>query len=168
MSGRTVQLQEVCRIIQGGRLGLSGNDFVPEGYPAYGAGGINGFLPTYEFDEPAVVLSAIGARCGKCFYAEGKWHSLANTQLIFPDLKIVDAKFLWYQLNDERRWPRSGTGQPFIKPADVKNHRIFLPPLPEQRRIAAILDQADALRTKRRAQRAARSREQFIEFMPMF
>jgi type I restriction enzyme, S subunit len=151
VSGATVQLQDVSRIVQGGRLGLSGNDFVPEGYPAYGAGGINGFLPGFEFDEPAVVLSAIGARCGKCFYAEGKWHSLANTQLIFPDPERVDPKFLWYQLNDERRWHRSGTGQPFIKPADVKTHRVFLPALPEQRRIAEILDKADALRAKRRA-----------------
>jgi type I restriction enzyme S subunit len=112
---------------------------------------MNGFLPDYEFDEPAVVLSAIGARCGKCFFAEGKWASLANTQVIFPDPARADAKFLWYQLNDERRWHRSGTGQPFIKPADVKAQRVVLPPLPEQRRIAEILDKADALRAKRRA-----------------
>ncbi len=106
---------------------------------------------THEFDEPAVVLSAIGARCGKCFFADGKWVSLANTQLIFPDSGRADCKFLWYQLNDEGRWHRSGTGQPFIKPSDVKAHRVFLPPLPEQRRIAEILDKADALRAKRRA-----------------
>jgi restriction endonuclease S subunit len=148
---KVLQLQDFCRIVQGGRLGLSGNDFVPNGFPAYGAGGLNGYLPEYEFDEPAVVLSAIGARCGKCFYADGKWTSLANTQLIFPDPAKADAKFLWYQLNDEARWHRSGTGQPFIKPADVKTHRVYLPPLPEQRRIAAILDKADELRAKRRA-----------------
>ena len=150
-SAESVPLQSFCRIVQGGRLGLSGNDFVPSGFPAYGAGGVNGYLATHEFDEPGVVLSAIGARCGKCFFADGKWISLANTQLIFPDPARADCKFLWYQLNDERRWHRSGTGQPFIKPADVKAHRVFLPPLPEQRRIAEILDKVDALRAKRRA-----------------
>ncbi len=149
--GVSVPLQDFCRIVQGGRLGLSGNDFVPEGFPAYGAGGINGYLGTDEFDEPAVVLSAIGARCGKCFFADGKWISLANTQLIFPDPSRADCKFLWYQLNDEARWHRSGTGQPFIKPSDVKAHRVLLPPLPEQRRIAEVLDRAAALRAKRRA-----------------
>ena len=151
MSGMTAQLQEFCRIIQGGRLGLSGNDFVSTGFPAFGAGGMNGFLSEYEFEETAIVLSSIGARCGKCFYAQGKWTSLANTQLIFPDPSRADPKFLWFQLNDEKRWYRSGTGQPFIKPSDVKAHRVFLQPLPEQRRIAAILDRADALRAQRRA-----------------
>jgi type I restriction enzyme S subunit len=145
------QLQEFCRIIQGGRSGLSGNDFVPEGIPAYGAGGLNGYLPTHEFDESAVILSSIGARCGKCFYADGKWASLANTQLIFPDTTKADVRFLWIQLNDESRWHRSGTGQPFIKPSDVKAHRVLLPPLAEQRRIAEVLDRAEALRAKRRA-----------------
>lgn len=143
-------LEEFCKIVQGGRLKLSGNDFVDSGYPAYGAGGLNGYLPTAEFGQEAVILSAIGARCGKCFYVKGEWTSLANTQLIFPDSMKADAKFLWYQLNDEKRWPRNGAGQPFIKPSDVKRHLVHLPPLDEQRRIAAILDQADSLRRKRR------------------
>ena len=144
------ELANVARVVQGGRHGLSGNHFVPEGYPAYGAGGLNGYLATYEFDEPAVVLSAIGARCGKCFPASGKWSSLANTQVILPDPAKVDARFLWYQLNDELSWPRAGTAQPFIKPLTVKTRKVYLPPLPEQRRIADILDRADAVRRKRK------------------
>jgi type I restriction enzyme S subunit len=129
---------------------------------------MNGLLPNYEFDEPAVVLSSIGARCGKCFFVKGKWSSLANTQVIRPDPELADAKFLWFQLNDEKRWPRSGTGQPFIKPSDVKSHRIYLPPLPEQRRIAAILDKADALRAKRREALAQLDRLAQSIFVEMF
>jgi type I restriction enzyme S subunit len=150
MSASTARLKDVCKVVQGGRLKLSGHHFVEHGYPAYGAGGLNGYLDQAEFETPAVVLSSIGARCGKCFLAEGKWTSLANTQLIFPNSGIVDVRFLWHQLNDEKRWHRSGSAQPFIKPSDVKSHQIFLPSLSEQRRIAAILDKADALRTMRR------------------
>jgi len=161
-------LSDFCTIIQGGRHGLSGNDFVSEGYPAYGAGGLNGFLDTYEFEHPAVILSSIGARCGKCFYASGRWSSLANTQVIVPDENKADPRFLWFQLNDEGRWHRSGTGQPFIKPSDVKAHRVFLPPIEDQRRIAAILDQADALRTKRREALALLDELQRGIFVDMF
>jgi type I restriction enzyme, S subunit len=144
-----ITLQEVAKIVQGGRHGLSGNQFVTTGFPAYGAGGLNGYLPNFEFNRDAVILSSIGARCGKCFFARGKWSSLANTQVILPEGKIADAKFLWFQLNDERRWPRSGTGQPFIRPSDVKEHIVILPPLSEQKRIAALLEKADRLRRTR-------------------
>lgn len=150
MSHSEVSLQDIATIVQGGRLKLSGQHFVEVGYPAYGAGGVNGYLEHAEFDQPAVVLSSIGARCGKCFLAEGKWTSLANTQVIIPDQQKADVRFLWYQLNNESRWHRSGSAQPFIKPSDVKAHKVYLPSLAEQRRIAAILDKADVLRAKRR------------------
>ncbi|MER8966664.1 restriction endonuclease subunit S [Mesorhizobium sp. M0808] len=147
-----VELQQIADFVQGGRHGLSGKNFVANGFPAYGAGGVNGFLPEPEFNRDAVILSAIGARCGKCFLAEGQWSSLANTQVIFPDSKKADVRFLWYQLNDEARWPRRGLAQPFIRPSDVRAHKVFLPPLDEQRRIAAILDKGDGLRrTRKRA-----------------
>lgn len=147
----SAKLADVATIHSGGRLGLSGNDFVADGtVPAYGAAGLNGYLDTAEYDDAAaVILSSIGARCGKCFLAVGSWTSLANTQVILPDPTAADPKFLWYQLNDERRWHRSGSAQPFIKPSDVKAHEVYLPPLVEQRRIAAILDHAVAIDAKR-------------------
>ena len=70
--------------------------------------------------------------------------------MIFPNAKLGHVRFLWYQLNDESLWHRSGTAQPYIKPSDVKARKVYLPPLAEQKRIAGILDAADALRTKRR------------------
>ncbi len=44
----------------------------------------------------------------------------------------------------------SGANLPRLSPAVLSQFPIPLPPLPEQRRIAAILDHADALRAKRR------------------
>ncbi len=146
-----VRLDSICSIVQGGRHKLSGKHFIDDGgYPAYGAGGHNGNLPSYEFDKPGIVLSAIGARCGKCFQPAGRWSSLANTSVFFPDENRVDIRFLWYQLNDELSWHRSGTAQPYIKPSDIKGRKVHVPPLKKQKRIAAILDAADDLRAKRR------------------
>ena len=45
----------------------------------------------------------------------------------------------------------TGASYPAVSDAIVKASSIPLPPLPEQRRIAAILDQADELRAKRRS-----------------
>lgn len=147
-------LAQVATIHGGGRLRLSGKDFVSAGIPAYGAGGLNGHVETPEYEgRDAIILSSIGARCGKCFLATGSWTTLANTQVILPH-ENVDTRFLWRQLNDERSWHRSGTAQPFIKPSDVKTRQVWLPSLDEQRRIASIFDEADAIRAKRRAQLA--------------
>ncbi|MDY6811781.1 MAG: restriction endonuclease subunit S, partial [Actinomycetota bacterium] len=44
----------------------------------------------------------------------------------------------------------SGANLPRLSPSELEKFEIPLPPLPEQRRIAAILDHADALRAKRR------------------
>ncbi|MFT4034437.1 MAG: restriction endonuclease subunit S [Patulibacter sp.] len=146
-----VELQTIARVQGGGSLKLSSADFVDGGAtPAFGAGGQNGRVAVAEFDRSGIVLSANGARCGKCFLTPGPFTSLANTQIILADEARVDQRFLWYQLNDERRWSKSGTAQPFIKPSDVKRHPVWLPPLEEQRRIADVLDRADALRAMRR------------------
>ncbi|UJW79884.1 restriction endonuclease subunit S [Hydrogenophaga sp. SL48] len=45
----------------------------------------------------------------------------------------------------------TGANLPRLSPRVLASFEILLPPLPEQRRIAAILDQADTLRTQRRA-----------------
>ncbi|SDO07500.1 type I restriction enzyme, S subunit [Lutimaribacter pacificus] len=66
-----------------------------------------------------------------------------------PDL---DASFLYWWLDANRGYLQSlGTGATFkeVSKAVVQRIKIPLPPLEEQRRIAGILDQADALRRLR-------------------
>jgi type I restriction enzyme S subunit len=47
---------------------------------------------------------------------------------------------MYYYLNDEKKWPKSGTGQPFISPSVVKNLMVPFPSLPIQQKIVQILD----------------------------
>ncbi len=70
-----------------------------------------------------------------------------------PNPEIIDAKFLFHWLRTNRMYLESlGNGATFkeVSKATVSRIEIRLPPLPEQRRIATIMDQADALRAKRR------------------
>jgi type I restriction enzyme, S subunit len=70
-----------------------------------------------------------------------------------PDVAKLDAKFLFYWLRKNRPYLESlGNGATFreVSKAIVSQVEIPLPPLTEQQRIAAILDQAEALRAKRR------------------
>ncbi len=75
--------------------------------------------------------------------------------LIKPKKELVDSKYLVHLLNSvivERQADRlvRGIGVPDLHLIEIKKIKIPLPPLPEQKRIAEVLDCADALREKRR------------------
>lgn len=139
----TKQLKDIASVHGGGRLGFNKSDYVDHGIPAYSAAGQDGFVDVAEGEEPSIILSSIGARCGKSFLAEGPWATLANTQVITPDREVADASYLIGLLDNEDYWNRSGSAQPFIKPSDVKGAWVPLPPLDEQRRIAEVLRSMD-------------------------
>lgn len=119
--------------------------YTSSGVPAYSAAGQDGFVERVEFkDTNAVILSAIGANCGRCFLASGDFTTLANIQVIIPDPRKLEARFLYYRVNREGYWPRSGSAQPFIKPKDMKNCWIAFPDVEQQSKIAEVLDTLDA------------------------
>ncbi len=85
-----------------------------------------------------------------------------------PDAKRVDAQFLYqyFRLPStvERLLSRTqSTGVPHINLGILKRFPVILPPLPEQLRLAAILDQAESLRVKRR--QALERLEVFARFL---
>lgn len=72
---------------------------------------------------------------------------------LVPCVELLDAKFLYHWLRSRTAYLQGlGNGATFkeVSKATVSRVEIPLPPLAEQRRIAAILDHADALRAKRR------------------
>ena len=72
-----------------------------------------------------------------------------------PNADILDRRYLWYYLRSPQfvhfaNTRTSGANLPRVSMRAFWKHEIPLPPLPVQRRIAAVLDKADALRRKRR------------------
>lgn len=111
-------------------------------FPAFSASGQDVWHETYEYEGEAIVVSAVGSRCGKAFSAAGKWSAIANTHVVWPK-KEADIRFLHYYLNDENFWVKGGSGQPFVLFKQSFDKRVFLPPLPEQEKIAKILGSVD-------------------------
>jgi restriction endonuclease S subunit len=98
-------------------------------------------VPEAQYKGQGIVVSAVGARCGKTFQASGDWTAIANTHVLVPSKECeVDFKWLWYLTNDEDFWIRSGTAQPFVKVKDTLQRPQLIPPLDEQKRIVEALD----------------------------
>lgn len=94
--------------------------YVDAGYVAFSAAGPDGFVPDYEVDGPGVVLSAVGAKCGRTFWASGKWSSIANTIKILPKEPELFANWLRFATDDSSVWPKRGSAQPFVSINDAR------------------------------------------------
>jgi type I restriction enzyme S subunit len=112
-------------------------------FPAFSASGQDVWLPVAMFDVPGIVLSAVGARCGKTFRADGKWAVVANTHLLFARTG-QDRDFWWHVTNLENWWETSGSAQPFVQVARTLNRKWPHPPLTEQLGIVAHIDRETA------------------------
>lgn len=113
-------------------------------YPGFSASGQDVWLEAYDFDVPGVVLSAVGARCGKTFKADGLWSVVANTHCLFPLDDDAHRDFIWYLTNNESWWEKGGTAQPFVKVSESLARKWVFPPREEQAAIANFLDRETA------------------------
>lgn len=122
-------------------------------FPAYSASGQDVWHSRYEHEGDAIVVSAVGSRCGKAFQATGKWSAIANTHVVWPNAAKVDIRFLARFLDDEDFWQKSGTGQPFVLFNKTFAQRLRLPPQKEQEAIATALADMDGELTALEARR---------------
>lgn len=109
-------------------------------FPGFSASGPDVWLKGYDHEGKAIIVSAVGARCGKAFEADGKWSAIANTHIVRPNLDVLEPKLFWYLLNDESFWEKGGSAQPFVKVNKTFERHFNLPPLAEQKRIADKLE----------------------------
>lgn len=121
-------------------------------YPAYSASGQDVWLPDYRFDCAGIVVSAVGARCGKAFKADGKWNICANTHPLFVDESKALRDYCWYMVNNEKWWIKGGTAQPFVKVKDSLSRDHTFPTLTEQKTIVKRLNYVQELIRQRESQ----------------
>ncbi len=150
--GWTVESLASIASVNWGDTSLTKASYVTRGYPAYSASGFDGYLPDFQFDQDGMVLSAIGARCGRVFYATGKWTAIKNTITLFEKPGKSSTRFLYQYFGKPDAWDISGGAQPFIGLTNARKLDVLTPPLPEQQKIASILSSVDDVIEKTRAQ----------------
>ncbi|QEU26787.1 restriction endonuclease subunit S (plasmid) [Pseudomonas luteola] len=128
---------------------------------------------THGFDERHVLYSKLRPYLNKVVLPDER--GVATTELVpmLPDPQRLDRKYLAYYLRSKSfvDWVSSqvaGAKMPRVSMQLFWQHEIPLPTLPEQKRIAAILDKADAIRRKR--QQAIQLADDFLRavFLDMF
>ena len=121
-------------------------------YPAYSASGQDVWLPGSRYTQKGIVVSAVGARCGKAFKVDGEWNICANTHPLSVDETKALRDYCWYMINNEDWWIKGGTAQPFIKVKDSFNRDFNFPSIPEQKLIVKRLDTVRTLIDRKRQQ----------------
>lgn len=135
--------------------------------PIYAANGRNGTHNEVKIKGPGVITGRSGT-IGKVHYTEDDYWPL-NTALYVTNFHGNDPRWVYYMLSAFKleRFVE-GAGVPTLNRNLVHDELIPLPPLDEQKRIAAILDKADAIRQKRK--QAIALADEFLRsvFLDMF
>jgi len=144
-----------------GNTTVTKKQYRDSGFMAYSASGPDGFVDWFEHDGKGVVLSAIGALCGKTWLADGRWTPIKNTIWFKSISDTCLTEYLFLLSQTPHLWPIRGQAQPFIALGDVRAMEFMLPPLEEQRRIVDLMSSVDsyiaALQQQADAARSARS-----------
>ena len=173
MSWRRNQLGDIADL-SWGDTSVTKSSYVDAGFKAYSASGPDGYLQYADYDYTGVVVSAIGAECGRTWLARGKWSCIKNTLRFWATSPDVDTEFLYWLTSYPAIWPKRGSAQPFISQGDARALGIAYPSITEQRAIAQILGALDDKielnrRTNETLEAIARAlfKSWFIDFDPI-
>lgn len=149
---RWATLGEICQINRGRVIS---KDYLRDHagpYPVYSSqtanDGVFGFIDTCDYDFESITWTTDGANAGSVFYHRDKQFSITNVcgLLRVLDSDHLSTKFLYYALGQlTKRYVSDGMGNPKLMSNVMSQIRVPVPPLEEQARIVAILDQFDAL-----------------------
>jgi type I restriction enzyme, S subunit len=149
---REATLGEACELYQ--PQTISSSELVADGsYPVYGANGIIGRYNKFNHAESQLLVTCRGATCGAINISQPFAWINGNAMVVRPRDDTIELNFLAHLFRGglDLSAVITGAAQPQITRQSLAPVRIRLPVLVEQRRIAAILDQAETLRTQRRA-----------------
>ncbi|ASG05802.1 restriction endonuclease subunit S [Vibrio anguillarum] len=193
MSWPVVSFGDVAQFINGdrGKNYPSKGSFVDEGIPFINAGNLSlvhtiyadalNYITEDKFNslnsgkiEKGDILFCLRGSLGKFALVDSDMKgAIASSLVIIRVNEKINIDYLKHYLGSflcerEIQLYENGAAQPNLSATDLKTFQIPLPPLEEQKRIAAILDKADAIRQKRK--QAINLADEFLRsvFLDMF
>ena len=125
-------------------------------YPYCGANGIIDYINEFIFDEEILCIAEDGGSWGynqKCCYLMDEKCWVNNHAHVIKATEAVDIKYLYYYLNHKDLNNKiTGTTRGKLTKTALNSIEVSLPSLDIQKKIANILDQAQELIDKRKAQ----------------
>jgi len=127
--------------IRHGRLDLTDVHTIPKD--------VSNALPRSKLRRGDIVLGYVGSKLGNLakIDEDNRFHLAPNVALIRPSNTVSSEYLLQYMqgpIYQARLWSlASSTGQPALSMANIRRSKIWLPPLPEQKKIAEILSTWD-------------------------
>lgn len=111
-------------------------------YPIYGGNGITGYTVDYNIKEPTIVIGRVGFYCGSVYLVKEKAWVSDNAFTITIHKDIFYKKYLYYliQFLNLRKYSNS-TAQPVISGKTIYPIHVIIPPLKEQHRIVAKIEE---------------------------
>lgn len=137
-----VKLEEISEVYQ--PQTISQSELTDSGFDIYGANGIIGKYSRYNHEFEQVVVACRGNTCGAVNFTKPKSWITGNAMVINLDNSTKSIKtFIYYLLsNTNFQYLISGSGQPQIT-SNIRYHKIKLPNLKEQQKIAEVLMACD-------------------------
>lgn len=175
MTSKTAKLSEVCEFVRNGmsikqskgagglpisRIETIWNASIDESRVGYAGLKIED-VRDYLLQQGDILLSHINSleHIGKCAIYEGIPKQIVhgmNVLSLRPKKQVIEPKYLLYTLRTTRfrsqilSVTNKSVNQASVSTTNLKTLELPLPPLEQQRHIAAVLDAADTLRQKRR------------------
>ena len=113
--------------------------------PIYGSGGIMGYVDTYSYDKPTVLIPRKGTITNIFYLEEPFWNVDTIYYTEIDTTQILPKYFYHFMKTVDLTKLDTGSGRPSLTQAILNEIPIFVPSIKEQQRIVSILDKFETL-----------------------
>lgn len=145
----TKRIGDLCDVLDSQRKPITKRDRTSGEYPYYGATGIVDYVDGFIFDEPLVLIGEDGAKWeageNSAFAVTGKCWVNNHAHVLRPHRNTLIDNWLVHYLNhSDLSEFVNGLTVPKLNQGSLREIPIPVPPLPEQKRIVGMVDEAFA------------------------